>query len=139
VTSGLEETTMTDTQTSAADIVDRFFGALFTGDQATCQALFHDDGVVWHNYDQVEQPKNDALAALAGVAALNPQFELVGRDVIADGLVQRHVIHIALPQGGKVSIFAVQRIAISDGRISRIDEYMDSAQLGAAMQALQAG
>lgn len=130
---------MAGSQSDAAGIVDRFFGALFSGDQATCQALFQDDGVVWHNYDQVEQPKDEALAQLAGVAALNPQFELVGRDVIADGLVQRHTIHIALPQGGRVSIHAVQRIAVVDGRISRIDEYMDSAQLGAAMQALQAG
>jgi ketosteroid isomerase-like protein len=129
---------MTGSSNDAAGIVDRFFGALLSGDQATCQALFQDDGVVWHNYDQVEQPKAEALAALAGVASFNPRFELVGRDVIADGLVQRHAIHIALPQGGTVSIHALQRISIVDGRISRIDEYMDSAQLGAAMQALQA-
>jgi ketosteroid isomerase-like protein len=135
--SGLKEgTTMADDVTS---IVDQFFGALLTGDQATCEALFTDDGVVWHNYSQVEQPKSEAIAELAGLAMVNPTFEMVGRDILPDGLVQRHVIHISVPDGGTVSIPAIQRVTVSGGRISRIDEYMDSAQMGAAMQALQAG
>jgi hypothetical protein len=129
---------MTDTNNDVVGTVDKFFAALFAGDVAECNALFTDDGVVWHNYDQQEQPKAEALAALAGLGQLNPTFEIVGRDIAGDTLVQRHVIRIALPGGNEASIPALQRISCVGGRIQRIDEYMDSAQMGAAMAALQA-
>jgi ketosteroid isomerase-like protein len=119
--------------------VDKFFAALATGDQATCQALFTDDAVVWHNYTQQEQPKSDALAALAGLAALQARFDIVGRDFADNTCVQRHVVRMSLPNGEVAAIPAIQRISCVDGRIQRIDEYMDSAQMMAAMQALQAG
>ena len=126
-------------QQDVSATVERFFDALQTGDIASCEALFADDGVIWHNYDQQEQPKTQALAALAGLSQLQARFEIVGRDVIADGCVQRHVVWVSLPDGLTTGIPAIQRISCADGRIQRIDEYMDSAQMAAAMRALQAG
>ena len=118
--------------------VDRFYGALMSGDAQGCLQAFTEDAVIWHNYDQTEQPAAEAIAQLAGLAALNPTFEMVGRDVVGDAMIQRHVTHLALPNGATASIPAIQRITVTGGRISRIEEYMDSAQMGAAMQALQA-
>src|ERR1700728_3357696 len=97
--------------------VQKFFGALQSGDIAACEALFTDDGVVWHNYDQLDQPKSEALAALGGLAQLQPQFEVVGRDIVDDVCVQRHVVHVVLGDGQVASIPAIQRISCADGRI----------------------
>ncbi|HEV7854823.1 MAG TPA: nuclear transport factor 2 family protein [Mycobacterium sp.] len=119
--------------------VDKFVNALATEDAGTLDALFTDDAVVWHNYDQVGQPAREALAALAGLAALQPRFEVVGRDVVDTVCIQRHVVHITLPGAEAASIPVIQRISVADRRIRRIDEYTDSAQMVAAVQALQAG
>jgi ketosteroid isomerase-like protein len=118
--------------------VEQFVAALTTGDAATLYALFTDDAVIWHNYDQVGQPAREALAALAGLVVLQPRYEIAGRDIVDNACVQRHVVHITLPGGQPASIPAIQRISVVDGRIRRIDEYMDSAQMAAAVQAVQA-
>ncbi|MEM6108766.1 nuclear transport factor 2 family protein [Mycobacterium sp. 050272] len=130
---------MADKHNGVQATVDKFFTALATGDHTTCEALFTDDAVVWHNYTQQEQPKSEALAALAGLAAMRAEFHIVGRDFTDDTCVQRHVVRVTLPNGEVAAIPAIQRISLSGGRIRRIDEYMDSAQMAAAMQALQAG
>jgi ketosteroid isomerase-like protein len=130
---------MADKHNDVAATVDKFFTALATGDQATCEALFTDDGVVWHNYTQQELPKSQALAALAGLAQMQAEFHIVGRDFTDDTCIQRHVVRVTLPSGDVAAIPAIQRISLSGGRIRRIEEYMDSAQMAAAMQALQAG
>ena len=130
---------MTDNHHDVLSTVEKFVEALSTGDAACLDALFTDDAVIWHNYDQVGQPAREALAALAPLAALQPRYEIAGRDVVDGACIQRHVVHITLPGGEPASIPAVQRIALADGRIQRIDEYMDSAQMAAAIQAMQAG
>ena len=119
--------------------VNQLFAALEAGDLSAATALFHDDAVVWHNYTQQEQPKSEALAALAGLAQMQPEFHIVGRDFTDDTCVQRHVVRVTLPNGEVAAIPAIQRISLSGGRIRRIEEYMDSAQMAATMQALQAG
>jgi ketosteroid isomerase-like protein len=130
---------MTDNHHDVLSTVDKFVEALSTGDAARLDALFTDDAVIWHNYDQVGQPAREALAALAPLAALQPRYEIAGRDVVDGACIQRHVVHITLPGGEPASIPAIQRIAMADGRIRRIDEYMDSAQMAVAIQAMQAG
>lgn len=130
---------MADNHQDVLATVEKFVAALGTGDAGSLDALFTPDAVIWHNYDQVGQPAREALAALAGLAALQPRYEIAGRDVVDDACVQRHVVHITLPGGQPAAIPAMQRISVVDGQIRRIDEYMDSAQMAAAMQALQAG
>jgi hypothetical protein len=119
--------------------VDKFFSALAAGDLATCEELFTDDAVVWHNFDQLEQSKSDALAALSGFAHVQPEFDIIGRDFVGSTCIQRHVVRLSLPNGSMVTMPAIQRICCLQGRISRIDEYLDSAHLGPVVQALQAG
>jgi ketosteroid isomerase-like protein len=119
--------------------VEKFFSALAAGDLASCEELFTDDAVVWHNFDELEQPKSDALAALSGFAHVQAEFDIIGRDFVDNTCIQRHVVRLSLPDGSMVTMPAIQRICCLQGRISRIDEYLDSAQLGPLVQALQAG
>jgi ketosteroid isomerase-like protein len=129
---------MTDSHHDVLSTVDQFVDALSAGDAARLDALFTDDAVIWHNYDQMGQRAKDSLAALAALAALQPRYEIVGRDVVDGACIQRHVVHVTLPGGQSASIPAIQRISLADGRIRRIEEYMDSAQMAAAVQAIQA-
>jgi ketosteroid isomerase-like protein len=130
---------MTTDHNDPPEIADKFFAALQAGDMASCEALFTDDGVVWSNWDQAEKPPRVAMAAVAGLAQLRVRYEITGRDVLDDICVQRHVAHVPLPSGQVASIPAINRMLCRDGRIARIDEYMDSAQMASVVQALQAG
>jgi ketosteroid isomerase-like protein len=130
---------MDDNHHDVVATVDKFVEALSTGDGASLDSLFTDDAEIWHNYDQIDQPAAEALAALAGLAQLKPRYEIVGRDVVDGVCIQRHLVHITLPGGESAAIPVIQRIALTDNRIRRIDEYMDSAQIAAAMHAMHAG
>jgi ketosteroid isomerase-like protein len=114
-------------------VVSGFFEALGSGDLATCDALMADDALVWHNYDQAEQPKAEALGALGFLTLLTPEFRITKRDFLADGCVQQHVAVIAFPDGVTFEVPAIQRIYVDSGRITRVEEYMDSAAMGAVM------
>ena len=116
-----------------AGVVDRFFEALSDGDLGTCGGLMSDDALVWHNYDQAEQPKADALGALGFLTMLKPEFRITRRDFLDDGCVQQHVAVIAFPDGTTIEVPAIQRISVNGGRITRVEEYMDSAAMGAVM------
>jgi ketosteroid isomerase-like protein len=130
---------MTTDYSDPSEMADKFFAALQAGDMASCEALFTDDAVVWSNWDQAEKPPSVALAAVAGLAQLQVHYEIIGRDVLDDICVQRHVAHVPLPGGQVASIPAINRMVCRDGRIARIDEYMDSAQMASVVAALQDG
>ena len=114
-----------------ASTVAAFHAALERGDFEHCSTLFTDDAVIWHNYDQREQSSADALSELARVPALL-HFEVVGRDLVGDTCVQRHIVHLCGPGGVTAQFPAIQRIELRDGLIARIDEYLDPAAVAAA-------
>ncbi len=128
---------MDDKQDDIADVVGKFFEALGDGDLGTCGDLMSEDAVVWHNYDKAEQPKADALAALGFLTMLKPEFRITRRDFLRDGCVQQHVAVVGFPDGTTIEVPAIQRIYVSDGHITRVEEYMDSAAMGAVMQKVQ--
>jgi ketosteroid isomerase-like protein len=109
----------------------RFFAAVPAGDVATLESLYADDAVVWHNYDQIGQTRAENLATLGALHRVlaDWRYEEVRRDVLADGFVQQHVLRATAP-GGALEVPAMMRVWCADGRITRIDEYLDTGQLG---------
>jgi ketosteroid isomerase-like protein len=116
--------------------VDRFYAALEACDLPTCEQIFTDDAVVWRCVDRIERSKAEALAEVAGMLQ-HVHFEIVRRYVVPDGCVQQHVVSATNP-AGETEIPAVHRICCEGGRISRIEEYFDSAQIAAFAEQLAA-
>jgi ketosteroid isomerase-like protein len=116
----------------APAVVEDFFSALERGDMTACAMLFTDDAIVWHNYDQVEQPKAEALSALAALAPARMHFEDIVRDMDGEICIQSHTVRLSSPDGRSTTFPAIQRIRLQGGRIRRIDEYLDSAHIAAA-------
>ncbi|MGB8405610.1 MAG: nuclear transport factor 2 family protein [Mycobacterium sp.] len=108
-----------------------FYKALEQGDFDYCSTLFAEDAAIWHNYDQHEQSSETVLSELALVPA-RLRFEVVGRDVLADACIQRHIVHLCGVGGATAQFPAIQRIQLRDGLIQRIDEYLDPAAVEAA-------
>ncbi|WP_328634392.1 nuclear transport factor 2 family protein [Streptomyces sp. NBC_00356] len=122
---------MDDQQTDRLidDLIDRFFTAIEAGDIDTVRSLYAPHAVIWHNDDLVEQSAEDNLKVLRGLhrTVADLRYEVVRRARLDDGILQQHVLHGTLPGGAAVTLHAAMYVRIEDGRISRIDEYLDSA------------
>lgn len=127
----------------SVEVVERFFAALEAGDIDAVRAIYAPDAVVWHNDDLIEQPVEENLKVLAGLhrAVSGLHYEIIRRVPADDGVIQQHVLRGTLPGGQPVALHAAMYLQVKDGRITRIEEYLDSAKrssIRAAREALGA-
>ncbi|MDX2166422.1 MAG: nuclear transport factor 2 family protein [Deltaproteobacteria bacterium] len=111
-------------------IAERLFAAITAGDVAAVRALYAPDAQIWHNTDGAVQSAEENLAVLQWVTTHIAQlrYEDVRRAATADGFVQQHVLRGTV---GAVAIAIPACIVttIQGGRITRLDEYLDSAHV----------
>jgi len=112
------------------DFAERFVNAIQTGDTATVRACYHPDAKLWHNTDGIEQTVDQNMKVLDWFIRTLPDrnYRVVRREPLPDGFLQQHVLEATLPDGTKWAMDACVVIKIEDGRITRLDEYMDSAK-----------
>jgi len=112
------------------DFAERFVSAIQTGDTATVRACYHPDAKLWHNTDGIEQTVDQNMKVLDWFIRTLPDrnYRVVRREPLPDGFLQQHVLEATLPDGTKWAMDACVVIKIEDGRITRLDEYMDSAK-----------
>ena len=94
------------------------------------RALYAPDAVIWHNFDGVEQNVTDNLRVLGWMASAFKAraYTDVRRSSTDDGFVQQHVLQLTKADGTAVELPACIVATCNEGRITRIDEYLDSAQ-----------
>lgn len=112
-------------------VAGQLFGAIERGDVGALRGLYHPDACVWHNTDNTEQSVEENLKVLGWLvhnSALR-RYEKVRRELLPTGFVQMHVLRLDLSGGRTVRIPACLVARVSQGRITRIDEYLDSAQV----------
>ena len=121
---------MTESTAISEELVIRFFAALEAGDLGTLREIYAPDAVIWHNDDLLEQPVEDNLKVLQGLhrAVSGLRYDIVRRAPTADGVLQQHVLRGRLPNGAEVELHAAMYLQVRDGHITRIEEYLDSAQ-----------
>jgi ketosteroid isomerase-like protein len=125
---------------SSADVVIRFFAALEAGDIETVRSIYSPDALIWHNDDLLEQPVDDNLRVLAGLhkAVSGLHYEIVRRVEAQDGVIQQHVLRGTLANGQPVELHAAMYLQVRDGHVTRIEEYLDSANRTAIRKAREA-
>jgi ketosteroid isomerase-like protein len=109
-------------------LVDSFITALEGDGTEALTANLAPGAVVWHNHDRSEV---DAVANMAGIDMLgklvgDAKFETVRLAPISDGFVLQFVLRGTVTTSGKP--FEMQNAVIittAEGRITRIDEYVD--------------
>ncbi|NVI89143.1 nuclear transport factor 2 family protein [Actinomadura sp. BRA 177] len=102
--------------------------AITSGDTDALRAIYAPDARIWHNGDAAEQNVDDNLRTLRWLSRnlRDFRYEEIRRDPLPDGYVQRHVLRGNLPDGTRVELPTCLFATISDGRITRIEEYADS-------------
>ena len=132
--------TTSASRTSPADVslalAERLAAAIDANDlDALREEIYTPDVVVWHNDDQHEQRVEENLKVLNWLHRKvgNKRYEDVVRQATPTGYVEQHVLRGTAPNGTEFEIPACLVVTVTGGRISRIDEYLDS-QAAAALR-----
>jgi len=122
-----------DPAAEIAAVARQLFDAIERGDVDALRSLYHVDARIWHNTDGAQQSVDENLRVLRWLVRNTSlrRYEEVRREMIPSGFVQMHVLRLDLNAGRTVRIPACLVAKISNGRITRIDEYLDSAQVAA--------
>ncbi len=114
-------------------LADALMTALAGADPAALGALYAPDVAVWHNYDRVEQTGEQSVRTLAWMSSRvrGLAYSEVHRDLLPDGYVQRHLMTATEPA---FTAPCMLRVWCADGRITRIEEYLDSADVQAVRE-----
>ena len=112
----------------------RFFDCAEAGDIDGLAACYAPDARIWHNTDGLEQTPDENRATLkAFVARIRDRVYADRRlEVFPGGFVQQHVLRgVRIHDGAALELAACIVCAVADGRITRLDEYFDSAAVAA--------
>jgi len=110
-------------------IADRLLAAIGAADEAAARQVYAPDAQIWHNFDQVEQTVDQNVAVLHDLhrRVANLEYTDIRRFVSPGGFVQQHVL-TGDAKGGRLAMPAMIRFWVEDGRITRLEEYLDTAQ-----------
>jgi ketosteroid isomerase-like protein len=115
---------------------DQLFAAIERSDEATLDQMFDDDIAVWRVGSRRDDDKARAMKVLRWFIGVTTErhYEILDRQLFADGFVQQHILHASGRNGGSIALRVCIVIKLnSNALISRIDEYFDPAALAALM------
>jgi ketosteroid isomerase-like protein len=121
-----------------AALVDAFARAIARGDADGLRALCAPDAVFWLNLGPVEMPAAERLALIERERAHTRSMAAVDVRVTptADGFVVQQTSVVTMPSGDELRIPVCVLVTVRDGRVTRVDEYADSAAAGPLIAAL---
>lgn len=119
----------------------RFFSAVERGDLDTVRALYAPDAKIWTAQDPADRTPEENLAVLAWVKdnIRSFRYEDVRCQPTPTGFVEQHTTCGTAPGGGEFRFAACLVVRVEDGKVTRLDEYFDTAPLMAALSQIDAG
>jgi uncharacterized protein len=114
-------------------LADRFIAAIEAADVETVTSIYAPDVRVWHNFDMVEQTREQNVRQIQWFATRlqGMRYDDIRRTVLEDGFVQQHVLRGTAPNGTEIAVHAMLRVWCDGSTITRLDEYLDPAQAAA--------
>ena len=128
---------MTQTATTQAaanlELAGRLFSAVERGDVEALREIYAPDAQIWHNTDQQVQTIEQNFRTIGWIAknVKDFRYEDIQRQATETGFVEQHLTRGTGPGGNDFTIPACIVCTVVDGRITRLDEYLDSAQVAA--------
>ena len=119
-------------ETFAANFVD----AIQRGDVQAMRDAYAPGAPIWHNTDRIEQTIDENVKVLEWFIRTLPdrKYTVIRREPLSDGFMQQHILSATLPDGTPWEMDACVVVRMKDGKITRLDEYLDSAA-GAKLRA----
>ena len=109
---------------------NRFFDGLLAGDLTELEAVCAPGSVLWINVTEQERPLSASLPGFARLRSTVPdlRMEAVRRRGVPGGFVEQHVLVGTTPDGETLRVVGCFTGAVEDGRITRLEEYVDGGQ-----------
>ena len=106
-----------------------FFDGLEQGDISILRRVYAPDVEIWHNTDGLIQTLEENETTLKGFVSRisDRKYSQRRTDAFPGGFVQQHVLTGVRKDGEKVSLPACIVCQVKNGKITRLDEYFDSA------------
>lgn len=124
---------------SSVDLANRLFVAFEAGDTEIMRSVCAEDMVACQNKGpSMDLDAQLAFCGLMHAVVQNFRYEDVRRQLTDTGFVSEHVVCGTLPNGITIRIPACVVGDISDGRIVRTVEYMDTDAAAPLIQAISA-
>jgi uncharacterized protein len=116
---------------SHSALAKRFIDAVEAGDTETIEAIYAPDARIWHNNDRIAQTRDENLKTLKSFIRFAPKRRYTERKVtpFTHGFVHQHVLVAETAAGKAVELACCLVCTVADGKITRLDEYLDSAPL----------
>lgn len=121
-----------DSEDDIAAMATRFFDAIEAGDIEAMRATFTPDAEIWHNTDETIVTRDQTAQTLTGMVARIKDREYADRQLtaFAGGFVQQHVLKgKRVHDDGEVRLPCAIICKVEGGKITRLDEYFDSAHV----------
>ena len=118
-------------------LAERFMRALEANDVDTIRACYAPDAAIWHNFDGETQTVEQNMRTLGWVdkKLKNRRYEIVARQIFPGGYVQQHVLNGTLADGTAFRMPACVVVSVENGRIAKLEEYLDSAHVEPLLRA----
>lgn len=115
-------------------MAQRFFDAIEAGDIETMRDSFTPDAKIWHNTDELIVTRDQTAQTLTGMVARIKEREYAERRLTTfpGGFVQQHVLKGRRTHDDvEVRLPCAIVCKVENGKITRLDEYFDSAHVAA--------
>ncbi len=109
-------------------VADRFFAAVAAGDLDAVASIYAPDATIWLNTTgaRVDVAGNLRVLKWLGRVLTDRRYDVIRRQATPEGFVQQHVLRGTLADGSAFAMDACIVAAVMQGRITRLDEYLDS-------------
>ena len=106
-----------------------FFDGLEQGDISILRRVYAPEVEIWHNTDGLTQTLEENETMLKGFVGRisDRKYSQRRTETFPGGFVQQHVLTGVRKDGVKVSLPACIVCQVKNGKVTRIDEYFDSA------------
>lgn len=117
------------------DLARRFFDAVVRGDLDTVRSCYAPDAVIWTATSPTERTPEENLAVLRWVKenVRDFRYEDVRCQATPTGFVEQHTTCGTGPSGKELRFPACIVVRVEDGRITRLEEYLDTAPVREAL------
>jgi ketosteroid isomerase-like protein len=113
-------------------LAKRFFDSVEQGDIDALVDCYAPNAEIWHNTDELIQGPQDNKKTLSGMVTriVDRLYDDRRVAVFDGGFLQQHVLRGTRVQDGvRVHLPACVVCTVKDGKITRLDEYFDSARV----------
>ena len=104
-----------------------FIAAIEAGQTEEVRAYYAPDARIWHNFDDINQTVDENMAVLEWMKRQTTRrsYEITRLEEISGGYLQQHILRMVNHEGLELVMHACVVVRVEDGKISRLEEYLD--------------